>query len=396
MNSANMVTGYASTDISKNSASIIDTCVANNATIPTDICVQQRQYPKTNGVPDIQYQTRGYVWRYEGGSIAESLILPLGFVPTNDGVFTSQGLGINTDGVVAGRSYVYRQGNTDNLYFDAAYWTKTADGSYQYHWVDVDTAVDVRSSIAYDINDNGILVGSYNKYLEGYARDKFFYIDTSDANAKIVTPNDFYNYISDLSSRGRDINNNGQVVGYIETTHDKEKPRPKAGFLYDIAKDEFSNLNDLLTCESKGFEKDPDTDKWVRHQVEVEDGSGKGLTYSSEIKIVEATSINDSGTIVGTAFIRKPSYQFDSKGKLIIGDNGLPLFQIDGNGNPVTSFLPRMMVIETDGTEVTDEWKTANNCVDDSGESADYERQGAASFAWLFMLPLVWLRRRRK
>ncbi|MFT5789719.1 MAG: hypothetical protein ACI8SJ_001837, partial [Shewanella sp.] len=396
VNSANMVTGYASTDISKNSASIIDSCVSNNSeTAPTDICVQNRQYPNRNGFRDIQYQTRGYVWRYDAGTITEALQLPLGLETTNDGVYTSQGLGINTQGAVAGRSHVYRQGNTDRLYFDAAYWTQGNDGSYEYNWVDVDTVKDVRSSIAYDINDNGILVGSYSKYIEGYIRDKFFYIDTNDANAEVVTPNDLYNSLSDLSSRGRSINNNGQIVGYIETTHDKEKPRPKAGFLYDIAKDEFTNLNTLLTCESKGFEKD-DAGKWARHEVEVEDGSGKTLTYKSEIKIVEANSINDSGTIVGTAFIRKPSYKFDSTGNIIIGDNGLPLFELNGYGDPVTSFLPRMMVIQTTGEEVSDEWKAANSCIDESGESGDYERQGAASLGWLLMLPLVWLRRRRK
>ncbi|MCL1048101.1 DUF3466 family protein [Shewanella abyssi] len=397
VNSANLITGYASTDISSSSASIIDSCVSNDSeTAPTDICVQNRQFVNTYGYSDIQYQTRGYVWRYVNGAITEAKILPLGLEPTNESVYTSQGLGINADGVVAGRSYVYRDGNSDRLYFDAAYWTEASDGSYDYNWVDVDTVKDVRSSIAYDINDNGILIGSYNKYIEGYTRDKFFYIDTNDANAEVVTPNDLYNSLSDLSSRGRSINNNGQVVGYIETTHEKEKPRPKAGFLYDIDKEEFSNLNDLLTCKSKGFEKDPETDKWVRHEVEVEDGSGKMLTYSSEIVIVEANSINDSGTIVGTAFIRKPSYEFDADGNIVIGENGLPFFLLDGYGNPFTAFLPRMMVIQTDGTEVTDEWKAANNCIDESGESEDYVRQGAASLGWLLMLPLVWLRRRRK
>ncbi|MCL1058166.1 DUF3466 family protein [Shewanella gelidimarina] len=397
VNSANMVTGYASTDISKNSASIIDSCVSNKSdTAPIDICVQNRQYPNTNGFRDIQYQTRGYVWRYEAGTIAEALLLPLGLETTNDNVYTGQGLGINTDGVVAGRSHVYRKGDTDRLAFDAAYWTKGADGSYQYNWVDVDTVKDVRSSIAYDINDNGILVGSYNKYIEGYPRDKFFYMDTSDANAELITPFDLYNNVSDLSSRGRDINNNGQVVGYIETTHDKEKPRPKAGFLYDIAKDEFTNLNELLTCESKGFEKDPDTDKWIRHEVKLTDGTGVEVTYDSEIIIVEANSINDSGTIVGTAFIRKPSYKFDTDGNLVLGDNGKPIFELRADGDAVTAFLPRMMVLQTSGAEVTDEWKAANNCIDESGESGDYERKGAASLGWLLMLPLVWLRRRRK
>ncbi|WOT03771.1 DUF3466 family protein [Shewanella youngdeokensis] len=398
INENNLITGYASTDISDNSADIIDSCVENDSeTEPSEICIQDNQFPNTYGYSDIQYQTRGYVWRYEAGDIAESFLLPLGLdVGDSSSVFTGQGLGINADGTVAGRSHVYRGGDTDELYLDAAYWIQNVDGDYEYNWVDVETVSDVRSSIAYDINDDGILVGSYNKYIDGYTRDKFFYIDTNDADAEIVTPNDFYDALSDLSSRGRDINNNGQVVGYIETTHDKETPRPKAGFLYNIDEDEFSNLNDLLTCESKGFEIDPDTGSWVRHEVQIEDGSGKTLSYSSEIEIVEANSINEDGTIVGTAFIRKPAYQYDDDGDIIIGENGLPLFEVDADGNAVTAYLPRMVVITTDGTELTDEWQAANSCVDDAGESEDYVRQGAASFAWLLMLPLVWLRRRRK
>ena len=121
-----------------------------------------------------------------------------------------------------------------------------------------------------------------------------------------------------------------------------------------------------------------------------------GFVILCRFKIVEANSINDSGTIVGTAFIRKPSYQFDSSGDLIIGDNGLPFFELNGYGDPVTSFLPRMMVIQTTGEQASDEWKAANSCIDDNEENGNYERKGAASLGWLLMLPLVWLRRRRK
>ncbi|MGL4833910.1 MAG: DUF3466 family protein, partial [Shewanella sp.] len=31
---------------------------------------------------------------------------------------------------------------------------------------------------------------------------------------------------------------------------------------------------------------------------------------------------------------------------------------------------------------------------DDSVDTGNYERKGAASFMWLFALPLLWLRRR--
>lgn len=261
---------------------------------------------------------------------------------------------------------------------------KDAEGNYQYHWIPMSNSV--ASSIAYDINDNGIVVGSYRSYIQGYLRDKFFYFDINTPDVSPVTPNDFASKPTDLSSKPKDINNNGQVVGYIETTYDKEKPRPKAGFLYEKSTGEFSNLNKLLTCESKGFEKDG-SGNWNRHKVAVQDGSGKTLTYNTDILVVEASSINEEGTIVGTAFVRKPSYQFDSSGNVVVGENGLPLFELSGSGEPVTAYIPRMVVLKP----------IANGeaCpIDDSTDTGNYERKGAASLAWLFALPLIWFRRR--
>ncbi|MGL5390035.1 MAG: DUF3466 family protein, partial [Shewanella sp.] len=299
---------------------------------------------------------------------------------------TAQAMGLNDNGVVVGRSHVYRNGNSKSLAQDAAYWAKDTEGNYKYHWIPMGNSIS--SSIAYDINDNGIVVGSYRSYIQGYPRDKFFYFDINTPDVGYVTPNDFASKPTDLSSKPRDINNKGQVVGYIETTYDKEKPRPKAGFLYEKSSGEFNNLNTLLTCGSKGFEQDQNGN-WKRHQILVEeDGSGKTLTYNADIMVVEANSINEEGTIVGTAFIRKPIYQRDTDGNIVLGDNGKPLFELDGKGDPVTGYVPRMVVLKpaASGTQACS--------VDDSVDTGDYERKGAASFLWLFALPLLWLRRR--
>ena len=386
VNNNNLVAGYASTAISKYGSDRVSYCLGTDNTLPLDVCVQREQYPNASGTRNIQYQTRAYVWQIDN-NIATGTELPLGLTPAKDSTFTftAQAVGLNNTGVTVGRSHVYRYGKTDNLRQDAAYWAKDANGEYQYHWIPVRDNK-VLSSIAYAINDDGLVVGSYRSYLQGYARDKFFYFDSTQADATIVTPNDFAAKTSDLSSKPKDINNKGQVVGYIETTYDKEKPRPKAGFLYDKPTDEFSNINTLLTCESKGYEKNSDGN-WARHQVEIQDGSGKQLQYNADIVVVEGASINEEGTIVGTAFIRKPAYQFDKNGKVIIGDNGLPLFELNGNGDPVTAYLPRMVVLKpaTSGVACT---------VEDNADKGNYERKGAASLAWLFALPLLWFRRR--
>lgn len=388
VNNLNLVAGYASTGISKYGAERVDFCLSKDNTLPVDVCVQREQYPNSSGTRNIQYQTRAYVWQIDENGSPVGTELPLGLTPASDNklTLTAQAMGLNDNGVVVGRSHVYRNGSSKALAQDAAYWAKDAEGKYQYHWIPMGNTIS--SSIAYDINDNGIVVGSYRSYIQGYPRDKFFHFDINTPEVGYVTPNDFASKPTDLSSKPRDINNKGQVVGYIETTYDKEKPRPKAGFLFDKSTGEFSNLNSLLTCASKGFEQDKNGN-WQRHQILVEeDGSGKTLTYDADIMVVEANSINEEGTIVGTAFIRKPIYQRDTDGNIVVGDNGKPLFELNGKGEPVTDYIPRMVVLKPAASD-------AQACtVDDSVDTGNYERKGAASFMWLFALPLLWLRRR--
>ncbi|MCS6153349.1 DUF3466 family protein [Shewanella baltica] len=385
INNNNLVAGYASIDISKYGSDRVNYCLGTENTLPVDVCVQREQYPNSTGTRNIQYQTRAYVWQIDNDT-ATGTALPLGLTPKADNTltFTAQALGLNDNGVVAGRSHVYRNNDTDKLRQDAAYWAKDTEGNYQYHWIPMGDSIS--SSIAYDINNSGILVGSYRSYIQGYLRDKFFVFDTNTPDVAYVTPNDFGSTTTDLSSKPKDINNKGQVVGYIETTYDKEKPRPKAGFLYEKSTGEFNNLNKLLTCESKGYEKTSDG-SWARHQIKLLDGSGKTLQYNADILVVEGTSINEDGTIVGTAFIRKPSYQFDKDGNIVIGENGEALFELNGNGDPVTAYIPGMVVLKpiTNGEACT---------VEDNTDTGNFERSGAATLAWLFALPLVWFRRR--
>jgi uncharacterized membrane protein len=400
VNDNNLVVGYGSTALANSSEDEVESCIAiaedtDNLT-PLEICIQNSKYPDARNRRNILYQTRALVWdlnNLDDTGVPERTQLPLGLTPAVNStlIYTAQALGVNSNGDVAGRSHVYRNDNTDKLYFDAAYWKKNANGEYQYNWVDMDD--DVTSSIAYDINNDGMLVGSYRKYIGGYLRDKFFTLDTKNPEQGIITPNDFQTSLSDLSSKPKDINNKGQVVGYIESTYEKEKPRPKVGFLFDNNTSEFVNLNDRLTCGSKGYLQENPDDKWTRNEVEITDGTGVTLTYDTDIQVVEANSINEDGTIVGTAFIRKPQYQTDLLGNnVLVADNGLPLFELDGNGDPVTAYLPRMVILKPTSGEA---------CIDTDVDDADveeeaYVRQGAASFAWLFTLPLLWLRRRVK
>lgn len=389
INASGQIAGYASTAISQFGADRINACFGEDVTLPLDICVQAQQFPNINGTRNITYQTRGFIWNIDSAGAVTGTELPLGLTPPDDSdiVYVAQGLGINDNGVVAGRSDVYRDGDTDDRRQDAGYWIKEANDQGVENYVFKPVPFPDREyyfTIAYDVNNAGLLVGSYQRYIEGYLRTKFFTFDTTVASAAIKTPNDFYPTLSDLSSQPRDINNKGQVVGSIEITHDKETPRPKSGFLYNSASDELVDLNKVLTCESKGLE--PDGDTWKRHDVKVTDGSGKELSYKTEIRVVDADTIGEDGTIVGTAFVRKPMYQVDENGDLVL-ENGQPVFELNANGQPLTAFLPRAVVLKPSNGAIC-------TYVDSDDEDAPYERKGAAGFGWLMLLPLLWLRRK--
>ncbi|RLV57942.1 DUF3466 family protein [Parashewanella curva] len=391
INDSNLVVGYASTDIADSSTGNLDNCLKSDAKEPVEVCVQDLQFG-TRPLP--VYQIRAQAWQLKDDNTVTSIDLPLGLTPDSDSkaIFQAQAVGVNNDGVIVGRSDTYRGGDKNNLRYDAAYWKKDADGKYQYQHVPNVSEKDDRDSIAYAINNAGILVGSYSAFIEGRVRSKFFYYDTKAAGDKVVVPNDFKDRLTDLTSVPRDINNNNQVVGSIETDFSKTQVRPRAGFLFEMgSKDEtkFHNLNNLLTCQSKGYE--PDGDSWKRHQVEVEDGSGKKLSYSTRIEVVEANSINDDGTIVGTALITKPRYQIDDDGKPVIDpDSKKPLFELNALGQPVTASIPRMVVLKP----VNDTSASACTFSDVPGEKP-YERKGAGMLFWIFALPLAFLRRRK-
>ncbi|MGI2258398.1 DUF3466 family protein [Shewanella sp. GXUN23E] len=390
INQNQLIAGYASTAISKYGAERIDACFAEGVTLPLDICVQANQFPSGTGGRNIQYQTRAYVWQLDASGGVTGTELPLGLEAPADSeiVYTAQGLGVNGNGVVAGRSDNYRDGDTDDRRIDAGYWVKETNNEGVEKYVFKPVPFPDRqyyNTIAYDVNDDGLLIGAYDRYLEGYLRTKFFTLDINNPAAGIKTPNDFYGRLSDLSSTPRDINNQGMVVGWIDITHDKETARPKSGFLYNSATEEFIDLNKVLTCESKGLEADGNGG-WQRHDVLVTDGTGTEFSYKADIRVVDATSIAEDGTIVGTAFVRKPRYQVDENGDLVL-ENGQPVFELNANGQPLTSLLPRAVVLKPSNGAIC-------TYVDPDDDNAPYERKGAAGWAWLTLLPLLWLRRR--
>jgi len=145
---------------------------------------------------------------------------------------------------------------------------------------------DHSSSRANDINTNNIAVG----YVSNGLRNSFYHIDTSDIdNMEITFPKGFF---TGSESNAKSINDNNLIVGNGDIeTHVGGSARRTHGFLYDIANETFTNLNDFLPCDSP---------------------------YT----IIDANSINNSNEILATAIIQVEVT--DSDGNKVLDDNGNP------------------------------------------------------------------------
>ncbi|WP_163938477.1 DUF3466 family protein [Paraferrimonas sp. SM1919] len=381
INENNLIVGSASIDLTTGSKAEIDACInGNSETAPTDICIQSKQLPDLSGQVKVNYQNRAYQWQLtSSGVVAKQLPYPFQIAEGDTFNYTSQALGVNDYGETVGRSYVRRANN--NLYLDAVYWDRAGDVQT------IPFSDDKRQSIANAINNNGILVGNYQSYISGYLRNKFFYFNINNPTEGTVEPLDFFASRSDLSSNPRSINNNNVVVGNIDIDQEKQKDRRKNAFYYEIDNKKFHNLNDLLTCESKGFEKD-NQGNWVRHQVKVEDSNGTLLSYNTEIVVVEAVKIQDDGTITGTALITKPKVQLDANGFPVVDASGNPTFELNGRGQPTTQQIARQVVLRPTGDQ-------ACSIQDANTEYPTFKRKGANAWWMIALLPLVFFRRRK-
>lgn len=117
------------------------------------------------------------------------------------------------------------------------------------------------------INDNNIVVGYSNDRFDSATRSRAFWVNADDLEAGLTYPKGFFN-TSDW--RPRAINNQNIMVGRGEVTAEIVTQRPTVGFMYDIETDTITDLNTLLPCDS-GY------------------------------RIVDAYDINDNGDILALA-----------------------------------------------------------------------------------------------
>jgi hypothetical protein len=304
---------------------------------PREICIQRLQ--------SRMYELVAYKAKFnvDGEVTSEPLGLLIESHEDDERNFSSRALAINNQGVAVGFARGWNETGEENPVKDektyGAYAVMFKDGKVfdfnQKHFNQRNSfnSTYVEYSKAYDINDNGLVVG-YN-YNENLVK-QFFYVDASvpESDMNLVMPAGFF---KSSVSTAYAVNNNGMIVGDAEIeTHNgnNDNPRRTVAFLYDTKKETFQNVNDLLGCKSP-------------------------------YQILEARDINDENIISGTAVFKVDRY--DAKGKIILGDDGKPL-QED---------VVRAVILEPIEGEIED-------CFE---EEVKVERKGASSgFVTLFSL----------
>lgn len=392
INDNGLVVGYESIEVEPYyQEQIDDKCLDTyKDTVPLAICTQGFSYNgKSNN--ETRYTLQAVSWQYSNGSLTNRT--PLGVLAErvegdNYYRYNSIALDVNNRGVAVGRSVAFRDGKKEVKYrFDVA------TVFHNNEIIDLmdhseDTWVGSASTA---INDSDVVVGYVTKYINGYPRNKMFVYDMADANPAVEYPNDFFNNESDLSSYPKDINNSNQVVGAVDIDGGSSQARRTHAFLYDHTNTEFKDVNDLLTCGSKGYVQAGDT--WNKYQVEANGGDGQKLSYAVDISVVDANKITNDGTIMATALVTLPRVKTqwrdedgnitttpdeNSVEELVKDANGDVVFDTDSEGRPITEQIPRAVILKPTQEQ-------ACGVIEDTSQDFVFERSGA-NFGFLGLM----------
>ncbi|GAA62002.1 hypothetical protein P20652_3894 [Pseudoalteromonas sp. BSi20652] len=336
-NSGYTVVGNMSTSIPDDRQdNIDDNC--DNEDEPTSVCINLLNSNITRGL----FNKRAVKWELdESLNITSVEELGLALSPdedeAQDDAFTSTALAVNNNGTIVGSSNTRYYRNDNIIITMPVYFKNDAVTDF------INQEDDWISGKAIAINDNEVITGYAEKFIEGRSRNKFFYHDI--ATGSTVFPTD---YFSSSSSYANAINNKGYIVGEGEVGV-TDSSRRKEAFIYKIGEDRITNLNDLLPC----YESDGET--------------------SYAYTMAEATVINENNEIFGVA--TKTVEKRDSLGGVVTDINGNIEFE---------SVAVAVKLTPIDGE--------VENCA--PAEAEVYERN-SASFPWytLLLLPLLGLRR---
>ena len=279
------------------------------------------------------FTRRGLIWQLDdAGNVLSTKELGILLTPVSGDVerYHSRALAINNNGIAVGVSDDYFRDTTDDREFAAIFNGDEVIGITDHE--------EYFNSIATDINDNDVVIGYAFKNINGFSRSKFFYHDMN--TGETVYPDDFFD---SSASVVRGINNAGIIVGEGEVESTSTSTRRKEAFIYDITASEFTNINDLLACDSN---------------------------YT----IVQGNDINNNGEISATAQVYRQ--RRDVAGVLEVDENGDPLMR---NLTLAVKLVP-----------------IAGGTIDDCSEVEEtFERKGGSLFYLLLPLGLALFVRRR-
>jgi hypothetical protein len=327
------VAGSSSIAVPDTVITAIEACSEETVTVPLEVCL----YDTRSRLRD-QYIRRATIWQLDAqGETISTQSYDLSFTPADDDVrnYFNEAVDINNQGVAVGSGSVLGEFRIRTLamLFEDGTTTRIFPEEQE-------PENSIAGSFAVAINDSGLVAGYQAQLINGSTvASKMFIYDTNTQS--INFPSDFF---SSSNTFPRDMNNNGIVVGDAEVEA-IQNPRLRAGFMYDIAKDEFINLNTLIACDSP-------------------------------YQIVAANSINDNNEIIADAVLLKPQL------------NALGEPALDANGEALTQTAVVAVKLNPTGAE-------APTCPPSEAELQDTVRQGASNslLFMIFCLSILGLRR---
>jgi len=211
---------------------------------PVEVCVWSLKNKSSE-----LFDRRAVKWTLDSEfNITNTETLGLALTPEEDEdfAFKSTALTVNTQGIAAGYSHIRWKEGSSIVTMPAYFKDGEAFGF-------IDQNDDWFGGQASDINDNDVIVGFANKTISGTTRTKFYYHDIN--TGQTMFPED---YFSSSSSIARDINNQGIIVGEGEIETNTSSNRRREAFMYEIHAEKFTNINDLLPCyDTNGEDRYP-------------------------------------------------------------------------------------------------------------------------------------------